>query len=67
MKNSNDTIGNRTRGLPACSAVCLIPRMAGDSQTFFPIRLKTNNRLADNGDPFHWFVLAIELRYRAAM
>ena len=21
MKNSNDTIGNRTRGLPACSAV----------------------------------------------
>ena len=23
MKNSNDTIGNRTRALPACSAQCL--------------------------------------------
>jgi len=42
MKNSSDTIGNRTRDLPACSAVpqpAAPPRVSlNNPQTFSPIR-----------------------------
>jgi hypothetical protein len=42
MKNSNDTIGNRTRVLPACSAVsqCSAVRPCQNKKTEVPLKLK---------------------------
>ena len=38
MKNSSDTIGHRTRDLPACSAVpqlTVLPRISNEYQEYF--------------------------------
>jgi hypothetical protein len=41
MKNSNDTIGNRTRDLPVCSAVPQPPRAPVNNMevTFYPLHV----------------------------
>jgi hypothetical protein len=46
MKNSSDTIGNRTRDLPACSAV---PQPTAPPAACFPFTLNTMNKLTDVG------------------
>jgi hypothetical protein len=42
MKNSNDTIGNRTRDLPACSAV---PQPTAPPRA--PRNMSTSNKIPD--------------------
>jgi hypothetical protein len=37
MKNSNDTIGNRTRDLPNCRAVPLIFKYSGPFKVHIPL------------------------------
>jgi hypothetical protein len=37
MKNSNDTIGNRTRQLPACCAVCYAEAKYGNVINLEPV------------------------------
>jgi len=50
MKNSSDTIGNRTRDLPACSAV---------PQPTAPPRAPYNTVWCNNQEKYHWTTTAV--------
>jgi hypothetical protein len=63
MKNSNDTIGNRTRDLPGCSAVSqktAPPRVLSDVAVIF---FSSVVELTANGQFFNCVTIAFSERY----
>ena len=64
MKKSNDTIGNRTRDLPACSAVPqpTAPPHTPDSILYTTIFVCGLSPYQISCDKLHWFFVAIKPR-----